>query len=356
MNTDAVQQGPTQQTSPVQRKAWVSGSLLAACVAVFLIAAPAVLEGEEQPALTRMLHQPTDAVWDGAWWVLVTSVLVHWQLWHIGGNAYWLWELGSCMEREVGSAKFLAFCVGGGFVSSAFQLAHSDDVGIGASGVVYAVFGFMIAARGRYPSFRERLTPLVVVICFGWFVLCFGTHFTDQPYRIGNAAHASGLLWGLAIGAAAAAPRIRFPSLAAAGLLIGFSITVLLWCPWSKAWLSGKAYRAHLAEQFHTARHYYNRLIDKQPADSWAFHNRGYANLELNEFAQAVRDFDTARKLDPSLHDDPNWLTFRIVAADALGDNGTVLNLCDRLLAKHPEDSYATAMQKRATELLKGDN
>ena len=49
---------------------------------------------------------------------------------------------GQPTANAIGPWKFLAFFVASALVSSSAQLAFSDDTGIGASGVVYAMFGF----------------------------------------------------------------------------------------------------------------------------------------------------------------------------------------------------------------------
>src|SRR5438105_15702725 len=87
-------------------------------------------------------------------------------------NAYLLWLLGSRLERAIGSLPFLGFFLVAACVSSSFQLAVSDSTGIGASGVVYAIFGFMWPTRHRYPRFNEVLDARTIQIFVIWLVGC----------------------------------------------------------------------------------------------------------------------------------------------------------------------------------------
>jgi GlpG protein len=173
---------------------------------------------------------------------------MHFELWHVAFNVYWLWVLGSRFEQAIGSLSFLAFFIVSAFVSSAYQLSVSDSTGIGASGVVYAIFGFMWLTRHRYPHFNEVLDARTIQLFVVWLIGCAVATYLDI-WIVGNAAHISGLLFGSAV---AAAFVLRYKTrLMSAGLivLVVCSIVPLYWCPWSVTWLSTKAYSAHTSAQ-----------------------------------------------------------------------------------------------------------
>src|SRR5262249_30627858 len=128
-------------------------------------------------------------------WGLLPGVIVHLAIWHLAFNMYWLWVLGSRLELAIGHVRFLAFFVAAGFVSSSFQLAMSDSTGIGASGVVYAIFGFMWAARFHFRDFRDVLDVRTANIFMVWLVACIIVTALDI-WNVGNAAHVSGMLFG----------------------------------------------------------------------------------------------------------------------------------------------------------------
>ena len=242
-----------------------------------------------------------DAIRDGAWHGLITSVFVHIEFWHVAFNVYWLWVLGSRFEREFGTPKFVAFFLSAGFVSSATQLAHTDDTGIGASGVAYALFGFMWPVRSRFPSFRAVITPRIAGLFVLWALLCVvATYWGSVP--IGNAAHLSGMLFG---GAVAGLWVTRFrPQLMAAGLIVLMVLAVvpLFWAPWSTGWLSQQAYDAQITGDLPTAHDLYTQVLARDPDNAWAWYNRGTVNQGLGRDAQAEVDFDKAAALDRDLY------------------------------------------------------
>jgi GlpG protein len=145
--------------------------------------------------MARWGYLPADRIWGGEFWGLISSAFVHVALWHLVFNVAWLWRLGGAVERQVGSAKFLGFVLAAAFVSSAGQLLVSGNTGIGASGVVYALFGFMWQ-RQDVPRFAEVLGRDTASLFFVWLILCLVATFAGFV-NIGNTAHISGLIFGI---------------------------------------------------------------------------------------------------------------------------------------------------------------
>ena len=103
-------------------ESWVSRLAVVACIGVFL----GLLEKndyESWDTLAKFGYLPANAIWSGKYRGLVTSAFVHFAPWHVAFNSYWLWILGSRLERAIGSLPFLAFFLVSAFVSSSFQLA-----------------------------------------------------------------------------------------------------------------------------------------------------------------------------------------------------------------------------------------
>ena len=135
---------------------------------------------------------------DGRWWTMIGSAFVHFNLWHIGFNMLWLVRLGSLMERGLGSIKTAAFIVAAAFVSSTFQIFIGGP-GIGFSGVVYAMGGFIWGAWPRYTGFLESFNGSTLRMFIIWQGLCFiPTWGGLMP--IGNTAHISGMIFGFLVG------------------------------------------------------------------------------------------------------------------------------------------------------------
>ena len=79
---------------------------------------------------------------DGAYWQLVSSMFLHVQLWHIGGNMLALYVLGPQIEGALGRARFLALYLVAGITGSAVVYWASPEFGytLGASGAIYGLF------------------------------------------------------------------------------------------------------------------------------------------------------------------------------------------------------------------------
>ncbi len=250
--------------------------------------------------LSQFGYLPATSIWNGQYWALITFVFVHLALWHLAFNVYWLWSLGSRLERSIGSTLFLVFFVASAFVSSAFQMAISDTTGIGASGVVYSIFGFMWLTRDKYSLFADVLSPKVILIFVVWLFVCLGTTIA-KVWEVGNTAHFSGLIFGACVATAFVLRWHRSIAITAAGLMLASSVAFCFWCPWSITWLSTRAYSAHAAGRYLDAIEQYTLIIQRAPQNAWAFQNRSYAYQALGQEQNAKSDLETARKLDHAL-------------------------------------------------------
>ena len=249
-------------------------------------------------ALNRLGYVSADRLWSGAYWGLITSVFVHMDFVHFIFNVYWLYQLGSRLEQAIGHISWLLFFLSAAVVSSALQLTMGSSTGIGASGVAYAIFGFMWVTRSKFPRFREILDDRTIGLFVIWLVGCMAVTALGI-WSIGNVAHTSGLLFGLAVGACYAGYRPKLMA-AAAAILIATSVATVFWSPWSMTWLSVKALQHHKAERYEQAIGYYNRMLGRDPNNAWALHNRGSAEHSLGRLDEAEKDLKRAREIDPT--------------------------------------------------------
>jgi len=280
---------------------WITYLSIIACIGIFLGLA-AQNDYESWDTLAKFGYLPADSIWNGGYWALVTSAFVHFALWHVAFNVYWLWVLGSRLEQAIGSLLFLAFFVVSAIVTSSFQLAVSDAVGIGGSGVVYAIFGFMWPTRHRYPQFNYVLDARTIQIFVVWLGGCVVATFLDV-WDVGNAAHISGLLFGAAAAGTFVLHFYRRLMLSGLVTLVVLSIVPLFWCPWSITWLSFKAYNAHAAQQYDAALNRYSQIINLDSENSWAYLNRSFVYDSLSQPEQAQADLQKAREIDPSIEE-----------------------------------------------------
>lgn len=78
----------------------------------------------------------------GQVWRLITPILLHGSLLHIGFNMYALYALGPGLERAYGHQRFLLLYLLGGFAGNTLSFLLSPEASLGAS---TAIFGLVIA-------------------------------------------------------------------------------------------------------------------------------------------------------------------------------------------------------------------
>lgn len=278
-----------------EHKPWVTVLILATCIALWV----GLIYNDNYKTwegLARWGYPPPDKVWGGAWWALISATLIHIQPWHLFGNVFGLWVLGHRIEHALGSRRFLLFYLSAAFVSSSFQLFFGDGMGHGASGALYAVFGFMLATRHRYAHFKRALDAQNIALLLIWLFVCI---WTTQAgiLRVGNAAHFSGFIFGVLVAGCFVLDFKRRLWRPVLGLMGALSFVPLFWCPWSEAWLMAKAYRAYTAGDYHRAIDYFDRIIRLDPDNAWAYESRGGAEYYLGEYPKYLLDVGKAREL-----------------------------------------------------------
>jgi len=119
-------------------------------------------------------------VWHGAVWMLFTSMFLHANLLHLGGNVFFLLLFGTALEEQVSVKRWMITYFASGLAGNIlFLLLLPDASGVGASG---AIWGLLAAAGG----FRG----LIGMVFLGGLDIFAGGGFL---------AHAGGLLAGLAL-------------------------------------------------------------------------------------------------------------------------------------------------------------
>jgi len=117
-------------------------------------------------------------VWRGAVWMLLTSMFLHADIMHLGGNLLFLLLFGTALEEQVSAVRWmLTYLVSGLVGNVTFLLLGGDAVGLGASG---AIWGLLAAAGG--------MRGLMGMVFYGGLNIFAGGGFL---------AHAGGLLAGL---------------------------------------------------------------------------------------------------------------------------------------------------------------
>ena len=137
---------------------------------------------------------------EGQIWRLITPIFLHFSFFHIFFNMWWLYDLGSQLEKKKGHKFLLTFIFILAVCSNLSQFLYSGPNFGGMSGVIYGLFGYVWIKTKLDPADGFRLDPAVAMIMFGFFFLCFTGVFGN----IANLAHAGGLLVGIGWGFASA--------------------------------------------------------------------------------------------------------------------------------------------------------
>ncbi len=258
-----------------------------------------------------VLHATNLEIWmKYKWWCLLTSLFPHSGLPHLFFNSYWTWHLGRLLERDLGELRFLGLVVITTWFGSVAELAIMGDVGIGMSGMVYGLFGYMLVNRRRVPEYAALLSNQNIVIMLGWLVLCFVTTSAGLM-NIANFAHLGGLLAGIGGGFAWPAgpgrPR-AVGALLAAGVV---SVVTLFWAPWLDEWHYVGAFRAIRAGDQESALYSLARVRRAVPESEWAaraeaqIRNQRGEHTEAREVLLPLADLSTT---GPALRNDLAWL------------------------------------------------
>lgn len=149
-----------------------------------------------------------NALMEGRYWTLLTSVFSHNLLIHILVNMFVLRSFGSLIEEVLGSYRFFKFYLAAGILGSIVHAAvsnyylHSPDIGaVGASG---AIAGLVVLFSLLYPREKILIFALIPVPAMLGAFLLVGLDLwglTAQAHGgglpIGHGAHLGGAAMGL---------------------------------------------------------------------------------------------------------------------------------------------------------------
>ena len=162
---------------------------------------------------------PTE-VHHGEWYRLITSAFLHENIQHIAFNMFTLAIIGAPLEATLGKARFLALYLVsalGGSVAS-YLLSSPNEIGIGASGAIFGLFGayFVIARRHRWDT-----SAILALIGINLFI---GFTSTTIDWR----DHLGGLVTGAIVGAVMSRSRSGWQLGPAGEMAVGIGAAVLV--------------------------------------------------------------------------------------------------------------------------------
>lgn len=154
-----------------------------------------------------------ELILQGQFWRLITPVLLHGSILHLGFNMYALYALGPELERHYGHWRFLALYLLAGFVGNVASFLFSPSPSLGSSTAIFGLLGaegvFLYQNRDLFGKQARRALGNIVMIA--GFNLIIGLN----P-GIDNWGHIGGLIGGFSF-AWVAGPLLKvqgiFPNL-----------------------------------------------------------------------------------------------------------------------------------------------
>ena len=145
---------------------------------------------------------------NGDYWRVITPTFLHGDEIHLLFNMMWIYSLGSVIERLHGSFFLVVAVLVCGVVGIFFQVllppaselprfleSFAGSTSIGASGVVFGLFGFLWLRPYLDSDYPIQMSGINVMIMFGWLFLCM----TPLIKNVANGGHLGGLLTGILI-------------------------------------------------------------------------------------------------------------------------------------------------------------
>jgi len=174
----------------------VTYALLAVTVA---IGVSMFLLGQEELWLDLLALDKVGIYVDNEYWRLLTPILVHGSILHLGFNMYALWIIGPLVEALYGSPRFLALyllCAAAG--STASYVFSDARFSVGASGAVFGLFGVLLVAdRVHKPALTRNARNITMQI---GILIAINLFIGFSVPGIDNAAHIGGLIAGAWLG------------------------------------------------------------------------------------------------------------------------------------------------------------
>lgn len=206
---------PLRDHNPSARTPWVTWTLIAANVLIFMGYWPLF---NDERALALFFFDwgmvPVRIAQGESGASMVTSMFLHGGLLHLAGNMLFLWIFGDNLEDVLGPVGFVGFYLAAGIVAALAQFA-ADPLSpvpmVGASGAIAGVMGgyLLLFPRARIDVLLiivifVRIVSLPAVVILGlWFGMqVFGGLSLAGGGGAGGVAfwaHAGGFLAGLAL-------------------------------------------------------------------------------------------------------------------------------------------------------------
>jgi membrane associated rhomboid family serine protease len=156
---------PIRDYNPPRRRALLTWGLILINFGVYFYLAQNPVMDEN--AIAQYAVTPADITAGRHLGTLITSLFLHANLLHVGGNMLFLWIFGNNVEDKLGELKFLVVYFAAGIGGSLLQIFITPDSTVPMLGASGAISGLLAA----YVLFFPRARILTFVVPFFIFTL-----------------------------------------------------------------------------------------------------------------------------------------------------------------------------------------
>ena len=149
---------PIRDYNPPRRRALLTWGLILINFGVYFYLAQNPVMDEN--AIAQYAVIPADITAGRHLGTLITSMFLHANLLHVGGNMLFLWIFGNNVEDKLGELKFLVVYFASGLAGSLLQIFITPDSTIPMLGASGAISGLLAAYVLYFP--RARILTFVV--------------------------------------------------------------------------------------------------------------------------------------------------------------------------------------------------
>jgi membrane associated rhomboid family serine protease len=182
---------PLRDNVPTRHRPWVTYGLIVVNILVWVLYQVPDLDGSVRELAYHPCEVNDSCAVVGQDWLITafTSMFMHADWLHLGGNMLFLWIFGNNVEDSMGHVRYLVFYVLAGLAAVALQtiftLMTASDVGaqipnLGASGAISGVLGAYLLLLPR-----ARILTLIFFFLLrelpAWLML--GIYFAFQLYQ-----------------------------------------------------------------------------------------------------------------------------------------------------------------------------
>jgi len=134
---------------------------------------------------------------DKEWYRVFTHMFLHGHVMHLAFNMYALFSVGSVLEQEIGTKKFIWVYFLAGIAASLTSLYWNlFTIGVGASGAIFGLFGFSVVLN-LFQTHQQGRSIIPILINFGIFLII--NLLFAKALHADNAAHMGGLVAGASL-------------------------------------------------------------------------------------------------------------------------------------------------------------